>query len=144
MKTVTVVNDYEVAPNVLWDLVTDYDALAEVMAGIATFSGLPKGRTITGQKIDVMVSMFGKLPNQRYFMEVIECDDDGMVLRSSEHGAGVKSWRHTLHIISTANGCRMIDSIDIDAGIMTSIFALWARYMYTARHKPRLRMLGFI
>lgn len=141
-KTVTVTHDYPVPAQRLWALVTDYDALADIMKGIVTFEGLPAGRTKTGQKLDVRVSLFGKLPPQPYFMEVLECDEDNMVLRSLEKGAGVKSWHHTLSVTKTASGSRVTDRIEIDAGVLSPVFALWARYLYKARHKPRLIWLG--
>ena len=142
MRTVTIINDYAAAPERLWALVTDYGALGEVMKGIAEFEGLPEGRTETGQKLDVMVSLFGRFPPQPYHMEVLECDDDRMILRSSEVGAGVKSWNHTLTVTPHAGGSRLTDRIEIDAGWLTPVFALWARHMYSARHKPRLRLLA--
>lgn len=142
MKTIEIEHDYAVPADRLWALVTDYDALAEVMAGIVAFDGLPQGRTQTGQSFEVMVSLFGKLPQQPYQMEILACDDDAMVLRSSEKGAGVKSWRHCLTVTSTPKGCRLTDRIEIDAGWLTPVFALWAGFLYRARHKPRLRILG--
>ena len=141
MKTVYLTHDYPVAPERLWALATDYDALARVMEGVVTFEGLPEGRVREGQKIGVMVSLFGRLPKQPYRMEVLECDDDRMVLRSSEKGAGVRAWRHTMRVTPTAQGSRLTDRIEIEAGLLTGLFALWARYLYGARHKPRLRLL---
>lgn len=141
MQTVTLTHDYPVASEALWQIVTDYAALATVMEGIVSFEGLPAGRTKTGQVCDVQVSLFGKLPAQPYRMEVLECDDARHVLRSCEKGAGVKSWRHTLTLEQTPQGCRLTDRIEIEAGLLTPLFALWARYLYRARHKPRLRLL---
>lgn len=141
MKTVVVENDYPASAERLWALATDYAALGEVMEGIVHFEGLPPGRTQTGQKVDVMVSLFGRLPAQPYSMKVLECDDARRVLRSSEKGAGVKSWRHTLTVTETATGSRLRDVIEIDAGWLTPVFARWAKYLYGARHKPRLRLL---
>ena len=142
MKTVTLIHDYATGPENLWQLVTDYGCLAVAMEGVIAFEGLPQGRSVTGQKFEVMVSVFGKLPAQLYEMEVLECNDDARLLRSREKGAGVKCWRHTLRVEPTAQGSRLTDQITIDAGLLTPLFALWARYLYRARHKPRLRMLG--
>lgn len=142
MKTVLVKNDYPVSADRLWAIATDYGALAEIMKGIAVFEGLPQGRARTGQKLNVMVSLFGKLPSQPYYMEVVECNDDAMVLRSLEQGAGVKTWHHTLTVEATPSGSRLTDRIEIDAGFFTYLFALWARYLYSARHRPRLKMLS--
>lgn len=141
MKTVHLTHDYPVSPERLWTLATDYGALARVMEGVVAFEGLPEGRVQEGQKIDVMVSLFGKLPKQPYHMEVVECDDSRMVLRSSEKGAGVKEWRHTMRVTPAPGGSRLTDTIEIEAGLLTGAFALWARYLYGARHKPRLRLL---
>lgn len=141
MKTITIENDYPYSAKRLWALATDYEALHEVMKGIVSFEGLPSGRTRGGQKLEVMVSLFGKLPKQLYHIEVLECDDRNMILRSSERGSGVKQWRHTMNVTETEFGSRLRDHIEIDAGWLTFAFALWARYLYGARHEPRLRML---
>jgi ligand-binding SRPBCC domain-containing protein len=142
MKTVRIENSYPYPADRVWALATDFASFTEVMDGIVTFEGLPTGRTETGQKISVQVSVLGKLPKQSYHMEVVECDDQTMLLRSSERGAGIKSWRHTLRVIPTLDGCKLTDEIEIDAGWKTPVFALWARYVYNARHKPRLRILA--
>ena len=113
MKPVTLCHDYPYAPVRVWQLATDYGALAQVMEGVVSFKGLPDGRVYTGQNISVMVSLFGKLPAQPYSMEVLDCDDTNMVLRSSEKGAGVKSWRHTLRVVETEIECQLIDRIEI-------------------------------
>lgn len=140
MRIVTVQNDYPVSASRLWALATDYAALSEVMEGLVSFEGLPAGRTQTGQRLEVMVSLFGKLPAQPYRMEVLECDNQRMILRSSERGAVVKTWLHSLKVTKIETGSRLHDRIEIDAGMLTPVFALWARYLYRARHKPRLRL----
>ena len=141
MRTVRTEFHYPVPPGRLWTLVTSYDALARVMEGIVAFDGLPEGRVEAGQSLSVNVSLLGVLPAQPYRMDVLECDDAAMVLRSSEKGAGVKRWMHTLSVDPAPEGSRLTDRIEIDAGALTPIFALWAKYLYTARHKPRLRLL---
>ncbi len=122
-------------------MATDYGALEKIMAGLIAFKGLPQGRAQKGQKIDLLVSLFGRLPSQPYSIEVLECDDNAMVMRSSEIGAGVKHWHHTLTVTPTPQGCCLADRIEIDAGVLTPLFAMWAKYLYRARHKPRLKML---
>lgn len=142
MTVINVVNEYPVNADRLWEVVTDFDALRKIMKGIVEFEGVPSGRARTGQTMDIMVSLFGKLPQQPYYMEILECDDANKIMRSSEKGAGVKSWRHTLMVEDTPNGSRLIENIEVKAGILTPIFALWAKYLYHARHKPRLRLLA--
>lgn len=143
MKTVVLQHDYDATPARVWSLATDYDALKTIMKGIVAFEGIPEGRTETGQKCDVQVSLFGKLPWQPYYMEILECNDDAMVLRSSEKGVGVKSWRHTLTVTETSSGGSCLtDHIEIEAGLLTFAFAKWAQFLYAARHKPRNALLA--
>tara|TARA_B100000378_G_C18029800_1_gene407119 strand:- start:1309 stop:1587 length:279 start_codon:yes stop_codon:yes gene_type:complete len=75
-------------------------------------------------------------------MEVLECDNEAMILRSFEKGAGVKSWRHTLTVEPLQSGSRLRDVIEIEAGWMTWAFARWARFLYRKRHEPRIQMLA--
>ncbi len=142
MRIVSLSHDYSYPPDLVWQVATDFDCLAEVVAGKITFSGLPNGRVYTGQVAEVGVSLFGVMPEQPYRMEVLECDDTTMVLRSSELGAGVKRWDHTLRVEATEDGARLSDHIEIDAGSLSPVFAAWAKYLYRSRHVPRLRILA--
>lgn len=141
MRTVRLTHDYPFPARKVWDVAIDYDCLTEVMDGLVTFEGLPSGRVHAGQSLNVMVSLFGKLPAQPYHIEVMSFDDDEMRLQSSGLGAGVKSWKHTLQVTPTETGCQLSDTIEIDVGWATALFALWARYLYAKRHVPRLRIL---
>lgn len=141
MKTVRLSHDYSADPCDLWALCIDFDALADMMKGLIAFEGLPSGQIYEGQEIVVQVSLFGRLPSQTYHMRVDECDANAMRVRSTEFGAGVKSWRHTMTVESLPDGSRLNDVIEIDAGWLTWAFALWARYLYKKRHAPRQRLL---
>lgn len=147
VRVVHLTHDYEYDANLVWSIVTDYQHLETVMQGLASFKGLPDGQLVEGQKLNVDVSLFGKLPFQPYFMSVEHCDNSAFKFVSLEHGAGVQLWCHSLSVIrdSSGIGCQIIEDIEIEAGLLTPIFVLWARYMYKARHKRRLvlfRQLG--
>ncbi|MEP4197793.1 MAG: SRPBCC family protein [Aliishimia sp.] len=142
MAIIELTHDYAATPEDVWALAIDFETLAEVCKPLIQFEGLPQGRCETGMKADVMVSIYGKLPAQPYAMEVLECDDAAMVLRSREKGAGVKRWNHTLRVEAHGTGARLLDHIEIDAGFLTPIFVWWGRKLYQHRHKPRQRLLG--
>lgn len=142
MRTVHLEHHYSAQSARVWAMATDFEALKEVSRRIVTFDGVPKGRTKAGQAFDVRVSLFGFLPWQDYHMEVVELDEANMLIRSSERGAGVKSWSHTMQVSPCPDGgTTLSDTIEIDAGWLTPVFAAWARFLYRARHKPRLDML---
>jgi hypothetical protein len=141
LQTVTLSHDGDAPPGKLWEIAANYDLIAVIMRGIISFDGLPSGTAQTGVSFEVMGSLFGKFPAQPYRMEVPECDAARRILRTHEKGAGVTSWRQTLRI-ELPEGCRLIDQIEIDAGLVTPLFALRARFLYRNRHKPRLRLLA--
>lgn len=141
MRVIELQHDYPVAPDRLWALVTDYGALAESVAGLIAFDGLPEGRVEQGQAVEVQTSLFGRLPKRPYRMEVPFCDHGARRLRSREHGMGVRRWEHEMAVDPIPGGARLSERVEIDAGLATPLFAAWARFMYRARHAPRLRML---
>lgn len=141
MRTVRLSHEYTANPHELWAICIDLDALADMMDGLVSFEGLPSGQIYEGQEIDVQVSLFGRLPSQPYHMRVDECDANAMRVRSTEFGAGVQSWRHTMIVEPTSGGSKLIDVIEIEAGWLTWAFALWARYVYQSRHAARQKML---
>lgn len=144
MKTVTLEHFYPADPKDVWELAIDFEALREVSEHMVTFEGLPTGKIYEGQSIDVMTSLFGKLPKQPYHMEVVELDHEKMMFLSSERGSGVKHWQHRLTITPHENGALLTDTIKIHAkiGLLTPLFALWAKHMYEGRHQPRLKILA--
>ncbi|WP_282078600.1 SRPBCC family protein [Epibacterium ulvae] len=142
-KIVNLTHFYPYTARQVWDVATDLDHLSTVTAGLLAFRDLPSGAIHQGQHLKVQVSLFGKLPYQPYEMTVLECDKDKMAFRSNESGAGVKSWRHSLVVLPQDEGsCRIEEQIEIDAGVMTWVFAAWAQFMYRKRHAPRLRILA--
>ena len=141
MRKIRLSHDYDADAARLWALVTDLDALAEVNRPRIVMQGLPPGRIREGQRIEVTVSLFGRLPPQPYAMDVIECDDRARRFHSLESGAGVRHWEHWLQVWPTTGGCRVHETIAIDAGAFTPLFALWARHLYKSRHSARQRLL---
>ena len=141
MATITLQHEYPYPADLVWAVATDLDHLKEVVAGLVEFRNLPSGRIYHGQRLDVDVSLFGKLPYKPYHMHVAHLDDAVMHFKSSEKGAGVKSWNHELNVVAADDGSRVTETIEIDAGLLTPIFKWWASYLYRSRHQPRMRIL---
>ena len=142
MARVALSHAYDVSAAAVWAVCTDFAALAEVCAPLVAFEGLPSGRIREGQVIEVGVRLFGRLPPRAYRMEVVACDDAAMAFRSRESGAGVRRWDHALRVVPEGAGrSRVEESIEIEAGPATPLFAAWARLLYRHRHRGRLRLL---
>ena len=112
------------------------------MKGIATYYGLPSEPLAEGQKIDVQVSIFGVLPRMPWTMEIRTFDPGKMIVRSFEHGGAVQRWEHELRVTPSDGGAQLIDTIILDAGWLTPVYAVWARYMYSRRDPARRAMLS--
>lgn len=141
MRKIRLSHDYDADAARLWALVTDLDALAEVNRPLVVMPGMTSGRLRSGQQIEVRVSPFGVLPPQPYEIEVIDCDDRARRFHVLVSGAGVRRWEHWLQVWPTTGGSRAHETVAIDAGALTPLFALWARHLYKSRHSARQRLL---
>lgn len=65
---------------------------------------------------------------------------DTWSMRDNGHGAMVKTWDHMIEVAPKGDGSMYVDRIAIDAGVLTSIVALFAERFYRHRQK-RLRRL---
>lgn len=142
MKTVIIRNTYDVPAEQLWKAATNYGDLDKVAGSAVSFQGLPDGEFSQGQSISVTISLLGLLPRQDYHIAILERDDINRILRSSERGAGVNIWNHTMAVSDHADGSLLTDTVEVEAGWLTIPAALWAKYLYRSRHKPRLRVLA--
>jgi hypothetical protein len=140
--TVSTSHDYNASPDRVWQVATSWDCLREAVRGLIDYEPLPDEPMHQGQVIKTNVSLFGRLPPFPYVMEVVHFDPEARTFASHEYGGAVKAWNHTLTVAPTPDGARLDDTIEIDAGWLTPIYALWAKFMYARRHKPRLRMLS--
>lgn len=132
-----------IAPARLWELVTDYGALHQVCRPLLHFDGLPEnGQLQQEDHIECHVRVFGWLPPQTCSMHVIAADPVKMWFLSQKYGAGVRSWGHHLQVLAQGNGTELHEEIEIDAGVLTPVYALWARILHRHHHKGRLRLLA--
>lgn len=141
LREVQLRHNYAFPAQAVWQVATDLDHLKIVTEGLLAFRDLPSGRIAEGQTLDVQVSLLGLLPYQPYRMQVVHSDDEQMRFASEEQGVGVKVWRHRLHVVSTATGAQLHETIEIDAGWKTPLFVAWARFMYRRRHPRRVGIL---
>ncbi|MBX2805799.1 MAG: hypothetical protein KTR19_07500 [Hyphomicrobiales bacterium] len=142
IKTVQLVHEYPVTADRLWQVATDWASFVEATKGLISFRGLPDEPIHKGQIIKSEVSIFGLLPYFSWTMEIRECDPERHLMKSHEYGGSVKLWDHTIKIDKTETGSGLTDTIILDAGYQTPIYAWWARLNYGRRHKPRLKLLG--
>lgn len=90
-----------------------------------------EGETVVG-----WVFLFGFLPFSRHHLHIASIDDSTRTLRSQEHGWLITTWNHDIEVTPIdAATCRYRDRIEIDAGIMTPVVVLYARWFYRMRQR---------
>ncbi len=71
---------------------------------------------------------FHLIPAYRHTIEIVEVDEAGKTVRTHEYGGVLKAWNHTLHVEPVdERSCRYSDTVDIDAGVATTLVAALAR-----------------
>ena len=134
---------YEVDADQLWSTCVSYDCLAESMASLLSYEGLPDGELEAGQSVEVSLTHFGFVPPVSWWIEVIERNDAQRLLRTSERGGSIKSYLHTLTVEDIGHGVsRLVDHVEFDAGWLSGPMSMWIRHIYSSRDKPRRRLLG--
>lgn len=137
-------HEYQQNARQVWHVATNIQYFEKIMRGLVSFRGLPKAPLHEGQVLQLQVSLFGILPYQPYHINIVTFDEDKMQFCSMEKGVGVHLWRHELRVMPNGDdsGCKIIEQIEIDAGVSTPIFVLWAQFLYKKRHPRRLSLLA--
>ena len=82
------------------------------------------------------------IPAYRHTIEVLDVDDTTRTIRTHEYGGMLRSWNHTLHVEPVTDGsCRYSDTVEIDAGRLTSVVVAVARGIYAYRHRRWRRLV---
>ena len=111
--------------------------MKDAMSGIATYKGLPDGVVTQGDEFRVDVTLWGFLKTKGHVIKVETLDKTARILQSREHNPSVKHWDHTLSVQPSESGCLWTDRVIIDAGWNTFGTALFAKYVYSKRHRHR-------
>ena len=90
-----------------------------------------EGETVVG-----WVFLFGFLPFSRHHLHIASIDESTRTLSSREFGGLITTWNHDIEVVPIdAVTCRYRDWIEIDAGIMTPVISLYARWFYRMRQR---------
>lgn len=90
-----------------------------------------EGETVVG-----WVFLFGFLPFSRHHLHIASIEESTRTLSSREFGGLITTWNHDIVVVPIdAVACRYRDRIEIDAGIMTPVITLYARWFYRMRQR---------
>lgn len=90
----------------------------------------------SGETVVGWVFLFGFLPFSRHHLHIASIDDATRTLRSREFGGLITIWNHDIEVVPIdATTCRYLDRIEIDAGIVTPLIVLYAKWFYWMRQR---------
>ena len=90
-----------------------------------------EGETVVG-----WVFLFGVVPFSRHHLQIAAIDESTLTLSSREHGGLLRSWNHDIEVTPIDDAqCTYRDRIEIDAGILTPLVAVYARWFYRMRQR---------
>lgn len=138
MRTVHVETILPTAADRVWSAMLSPATFLYVCKGLIGFPALA-GRTealSAGERGTGWLFAFHVIPAYRHTIEVIEVDPATGTIRTHEHGGALKAWNHTLHVEPLDDHtCRYSDTVDIDAGRLTSVAVVLATGIYRYRHR---------
>ena len=90
-----------------------------------------EGETIVG-----WVFLFGFLPIARHHLHIARIDDSTRTMSSREFSGPIRIWNHDIEVESIDGlSCGYRDRIEIEAGILTPVIVLYARWFYRMRQR---------
>lgn len=148
---IKIIAEHKCSPKLLWQVNTDWRHFEEFTSSHVNFHNLPEGKMFKGQKITIQSAPKNAEKFIFWNIEYLDCDEEKLRFETMESGGPVIVWHHIAQIEETENGARLIDEIEIKArllddmnfgtGIMSWIYALWAKSYYKARIAPRQKII---
>jgi len=128
----------EASADAVWAAVKTPSAFRTVTRGLLAMPVIRRrqdewreGETVVG-----WVFLFGFLPFSRHHLHVASIDESTRTLSSREFGGVITTWNHDIEIKPIdAKTCRYRDRIEIEAGIMTPVIVVYARWFYRMRQR---------
>jgi hypothetical protein len=128
--------------NLAWAEVQSSRLLCEVAWPLVTFRPVDGAtfpeRWQAGMEVRCRSRLLGILPLGARHLRFDEVDDKARTIRTHEHDALVQRWDHVIRVdaVSDDSGRTLYsDEIEIQAGALTPLVALFARVFY--RHRQR-------
>lgn len=128
----------EASADVVWAAVKTPSAFRTVTRGLLTMPVIRcrqdewhEGETVVG-----WVFLFGFVPFSRHHLHIARIDEGNRTLSSCEFGGLIRTWNHDIEVAPIdPQRCLYRDCIEIEAGALTRIVAVYARWFYRMRQR---------
>lgn len=128
----------EASADAVWAAVKTPSAFRTVTRGLLAMPMIRhrQDEWCEGETVIGWVFLFGFFPFSRHHLHITRIDDSTQTLSSREFGGLIKMWNHDIEVsaIDTQH-CLYRDRVEIDAGIMTGLITVYARWFYRMRQR---------
>jgi hypothetical protein len=138
MQVVEMSTVLEATADAVWNAVKTPTAFRKVTRGLLTMPVINKRRDEwhEGETVIGWVFLFGFIPFSHHHLYIAKIDEKARTLSSREQGGLVKRWDHDIIVTQVSPEiCSYRDRIDIDAGVVTPVVVLYARFFYRIRQR---------
>lgn len=138
MAIVDLSSSLSASADAIWDAAKTPAAFRKVTRGLLTMPVINKRRDEwrEGETVIGWVFLFGFIPFSRHHLHIEKIDDEAQTLSSRERGGLLKRWDHDIIVTQVSpEMCSYRDRIDIDAGVVTPVVVLFARFFYRMRQR---------
>lgn len=128
----------------VWDAMQRPATFVYVVRGLFSVPMLA-GRTerfVAAESGTAWLFVLHVIPAHRHTITVVSVDHTSHTIQTHEHGGMLRTWNHTLHAESIDAGrTRYSDTLEIDAGRLTPVVTLGARWIFRYRHRRWHRLV---
>ncbi len=128
----------EASADAIWAAVKTPSAFRFVTRGLLVMPVIRSrsGEWREGETVVGWVFLFGFLPFSRHHLHIARIDDSTRTLSSREFGGLIAMWNHDIEVVPVdSKTCRYRDRIEIEAGFLTPVIAVYARWFYRMRQR---------
>lgn len=143
---ITITSDFDVPLDTFWERIQNVASLVEICKPLISFKSYSGDLPSKWDVLEIYqfkLSLYQIFPALKHTICIKKIDKDSCVIESEEYNKVVTVWNHIIKMTSLDKSkTSYVDIVDIYAGILTSIVALWATGLYKHRQKKWRKLLS--
>lgn len=128
----------EAPAEVVWEAVKTPEAFRAVTRHLLTMPVIRRrhDQWCEGETVVGWILLFGVVPFARHHLHIARIDESTRTMSSREYGGLITTWNHDIEVVPIdAATCRYRDRIEIEAGVVTPVVVVYARWFYRLRQR---------
>lgn len=142
---IKIASDFDIPRDIFWERIQNVSSLIEICKPLISFksySGNLPYRWDVLKTYHFKLSMYQFFPALKHSICIKSIDKSSYEVISEEYNKLITVWNHTIKMKELdKNKTHYIDIVDIHAGILTYVVALWSIRFYMHRQKKWIKLL---